>query len=107
MLLATIDVAVSWIPGHNWSYHGYFHSSPRIVKHQMGNFTFRNLIHAGNLGATKSAGGFYSPISFIVFEDDIEGKPERSGLLASNGRTQVAQARHVHLGCTAAKNRSP
>ena len=97
MLLATVDVAVSGISGHNWSYHGYFHSSPRIVKHQMGNFTFRNLIHAGNLGATKSAGGFYSPICFIVFEDYIEGKAERTRLLASDRRTDVAQARHLAL----------
>ena len=107
MLLATVDVAVTGISRHDRSYHRHFHCPSRIVKYEMGDFTFRNLIQAGNLGVTEGAGGFNAPIGFVVFEDHIEGKAERTGLLASNRRTQVAQARHVHLGGTAAKNRSP
>ena len=97
MLLAAVNVAVPGISCDERTYHGYFYCAPGIVEHQMTDFAFRNLIQAGDPGSGESARGFDAPVSCIILENYVEGKAERTRLLASDGCTEIAEGRHVLL----------
>ena len=62
----------------------------------MRNFVFRNVIQARNLRTAEGARRFDLPIGLVILEDYIEGKPERTGLLASDRSTDVAEGCHFH-----------